>query len=51
VRIASLNDLDAESTGGFFDSTGRHYYVSIQHNSSGFGTILDITGWGSQSNP
>jgi hypothetical protein len=51
VRIASLNDLDAESTGGFFDPTGQHYYVSIQHNSSGFGTILDITGWGSQSNP
>ena len=48
VRIATLNDLDAESTGGFFDSTGKHYYVSIQHNSSGFGTILDITGWGSQ---
>jgi hypothetical protein len=48
VRIASLNDLDAESTGGFFDPTGTHYYVSIQHNSSGFGTILDITGWGSQ---
>lgn len=48
IRIASLNDLDAESTGGFFDSTGTHYYVSIQHNSSGFGTILDITGWGSQ---
>jgi hypothetical protein len=48
IRIASLNDLDAESTGGFFDATGQHYYVSIQHNSSGFGTILDITGWGSQ---
>jgi secreted PhoX family phosphatase len=48
VRIVSLNDLDAESTGGFFDPTGKHYYVSIQHNSSGFGTILDITGWGSQ---
>ena len=48
IRIASLNDLDAESTGGFFDSTGKHYYVSIQHNSSGWGTILDITGWGSQ---
>ena len=47
IRIATLNDLDAESTGGFFDSTGKHYYVSIQHNSSGFGTILDITGWGS----
>jgi secreted PhoX family phosphatase len=48
VRIASLNDLDAESTGGFFDPSGKNYYVSIQHNSSGFGTILDITGWGSQ---
>src|SRR5262245_46639861 len=48
VRIASLNDLDAESTGGFFDPSGTHYYVSIQHNSSGFGTILDITGWGSE---
>jgi hypothetical protein len=45
VRIGSLNDLDAEWTGGFFDSTGKHFYVSIQHNSSGFGTILDITGW------
>ena len=48
VCVASLNDLDAESTGGFFDDSGQHYYVSIQHNSSGFGTILDITGWGSQ---
>ena len=50
VRVATLNDLDAESTGGFFDPSGKHYYVSIQHNSSGFGTILDITGWGSQGN-
>jgi hypothetical protein len=48
IRIATLNDLDAESTGGFFDPSGKHYYVSIQHNSSGFGTILDITGWGSE---
>jgi secreted PhoX family phosphatase len=48
VRVATLNDLDAESTGGFFDATGKHYYVSIQHNSSGLGTILDITGWGSE---
>jgi hypothetical protein len=48
IRVVSLNDLDAESTGGFFDPSGTHYYVSIQHNSSGFGTILDITGWGSQ---
>jgi hypothetical protein len=45
IRIGSLNDLDAEWTGGFFDSTGTHFYVSVQHNSSGFGTILDITGW------
>ena len=45
IRIGSLNDLDAEWTGGFFDPTGKHFYVSIQHNSSGFGTILDITGW------
>jgi hypothetical protein len=45
IRIGSLNDLDAEWTGGFFDPTGQHFYVSVQHNSSGFGTILDITGW------
>jgi hypothetical protein len=45
VRVGTLNDLDAEWTGGFFDPSGKHFYVSIQHNSSGFGTILDITGW------
>jgi hypothetical protein len=45
IRIGTLNDLDAEWTGGFFDPTGRHFYVSVQHNSSGFGTIFDITGW------
>jgi Alkaline phosphatase PhoX len=45
VRIGTLDDLDAEWTGGFFDPTGKHFYVSVQHNSSGFGTILDITGW------
>jgi hypothetical protein len=45
IRIASLNDFDAEWTGGIFDTTGKHFYVSIQHDSSGFGTILDITGW------
>ena len=48
IRIGSLNDFDAEWTGGFFDPSGKHFYVSIQHNSSGYGTILDITGWGSQ---
>jgi hypothetical protein len=45
IRIGSLNDFDAEWTGGFFDPSGKHFYVSIQHNSSGYGTILDITGW------
>jgi secreted PhoX family phosphatase len=45
LRIATLNDLTAEWTGGFFDSTGRHFYVSIQHNKTGFGVVLDITGW------
>jgi uncharacterized protein DUF839 len=45
LRIATLNDLDAEWTGGFFDASGKHFYVSIQHNATGFGTILDITGW------
>jgi hypothetical protein len=45
VRVATLNDLTAEWTGGIFDASGRHFYVSVQHNISGAGTILDITGW------
>ena len=45
IRIATLNDLTAEWTGGIFDATGEHFYVSIQHNISGKATILDITGW------
>jgi hypothetical protein len=45
VRIATLNDLTAEWTGGIFDASGKHFYVSVQHNISGTGTILDITGW------
>jgi secreted PhoX family phosphatase len=45
LRIATLNDLTAEWTGGFFDPSGRHFYVSIQHNKTGFGVVLDITGW------
>jgi hypothetical protein len=28
-----------------FDASGKHFYVSIQHNVTGTGTILDITGW------
>jgi secreted PhoX family phosphatase len=45
LRIASLNDLTAEWTGGFFDPSGKHFYVSVQHNKTGFGVLLDITGW------
>jgi hypothetical protein len=45
ARIATLNDLTAEWTGGIFDASGSHFYVSIQHNISGKATILDITGW------
>ncbi len=45
LRIATLNDLTAEWTGGFFDPSGKHFYVSIQHNKTGFGVVLDITGW------
>lgn len=49
VRIATLNDLTAEWTGGIFDATGKHFYVSVQHNVSGEPAILDITGWKSTS--
>jgi hypothetical protein len=45
TRVATLNDLTAESTGGVFDRYGNHYYVSIQHNITGHGVVLDITGW------
>lgn len=51
IRIGTINDLTAnggegaEWTGGFFDATGRHFYVSVQHNVTGHGVVLDITGW------
>ncbi len=51
VRIASLNDGtgnpggDAEWTGGVFSGDGKHFYVSVQHNVTGKGIVLDITGW------
>ena len=44
IRIGTLNDLNAEWTGGFFDGTGR-FIVSVQHNVTGHGVVLDITGW------
>jgi secreted PhoX family phosphatase len=55
IRIATLNDRPvdapgfnpegAEWTGGVFDATGKHLYVSVQHNATGHGVVLDITGW------
>jgi hypothetical protein len=45
VRIATLNDLTAEWTGGIFDATGTRFFVSVQHNISGTGVVLEITGW------
>jgi secreted PhoX family phosphatase len=44
IRVASLNDLTAEWTGGFWDNRGR-LIVSVQHNISGHGVILAIEGW------
>lgn len=45
VRVLTLNDLNAETTGGFFDPSGGRYFVSIQHNVTGHGVILEISGW------
>jgi secreted PhoX family phosphatase len=45
ARIATLNDLNAEWTGGVFDASGTHLYISVQHNITGHGVVLDITGW------
>jgi hypothetical protein len=45
VRIGTLNDLTAEWTGGTFDASGKHFFVSVQHNISGKATILEIDGW------
>jgi len=45
IRIATLNDLTAEWTGGIFNANGKRFFVSVQHNISGFGTVFEITGW------
>jgi secreted PhoX family phosphatase len=45
ARVGTLNDLTAEWTGGVFDHYGTHFYVSVQHNITGHGVVLDITGW------
>jgi len=51
ARVISLNDLNAESTGGVFDASGKRYFVSVQHNVTGHGVILEITGWRNVPNP
>jgi uncharacterized protein DUF839 len=45
LRAATLNDLTAEWTGGFFDPTGKRFIVSVQHNITGHGVLLSIEGW------
>jgi len=51
IRIATLNDLiandgeGAEWTGGIFDRTGTRFFVSVQHNMTGFGVVFEVTGW------
>ncbi len=45
IRVVTLNDLTAETTGGLFDQSGRRYYFSVQHNVTGYGTIVELTGW------
>jgi secreted PhoX family phosphatase len=51
IRIATLNDLIANSgegaewTGGIFDRTGQRLFISVQHNMTGFGVVLEVTGW------
>jgi hypothetical protein len=45
VKVITLNDLTAESTGGVFDAIGKTFYFSVQHNITGHGVILKVTGW------
>jgi hypothetical protein len=51
VRMAVINDLTAnggegaEWTGGFWDAKGTTFYVSVQHNMTGQGTLLAISGF------
>lgn len=45
IRVLTVNDLNAETTGGIFDASGTRYWVSVQHNVTGHGVVLEITGW------
>jgi hypothetical protein len=45
LRIGTLADSTSEWTGGIFDASGRRFFVSVQHNVTGKGVVLEITGW------
>lgn len=45
IRIGTLNDLNAEWTGGVFTASGKRFFVSVQHNVTGNGVVLEVTGW------
>ncbi len=45
IRAATLNDLTAEWTGGIFDSTGKRFFVSVQHPKTGHAVVFEVTGW------
>lgn len=50
VKVISINDLQAETTGGVFNANGREFYFSLQHpdgtnSSTGHGLIYKVTGW------
>jgi secreted PhoX family phosphatase len=50
VKVISINDLQAETTGGVFNANGREFYFSLQHpdnasSANGHGLIYKVTGW------
>ncbi len=45
IRVITENDPGAEWTGGIFDSTGKRFFISAQHNVTGKGVVFEITGW------
>lgn len=51
IRIGTLNDMTAEWTGGLFDATGERFFVSVQHNITGAGVVIEITGWDRPGRP
>ncbi len=45
IRIASVADTAAESTGFIFTATGEVAYLSLQHRSGNQGALLKISGF------